>query len=273
MAFGNGLSSGYAGVYVAGAGNTIGGTVSGAGNVIAASGSYGVRLDTAAATGNLVAGNEIGTNAAGTAALPNAYDGILINLGSTNTIGGTTATAGNLISGNRLGGIAINGNDNLVEANLVGTNGGGTSALANGGTGVTIYAGGSGNTIGGTTTATANVLSGNTGYGLQVDGSTTTGDIVANNWVGTGSGGSGSVPNGGGAMEITNSAAVLAAAALTATSSMTARSASGTHQVSLQSTGATRRAPPERSTWTWAERRLRSTTSSKSPAPRRSRAP
>ena len=93
---------------------------------------------------------------------------------------------------------------------MVGTNSGGT-ALANGGNGLTIDAGGSGNTIGGTTTATANVLSGNTGYGLQADGSTTTGDIVANNWVGAGSGGSGSVPNGGGAMEITNSASVLAA--------------------------------------------------------------
>ena len=210
VAFGNGLSSGYAGVYVAGSGNTIGGTVSGAGNVIAASGSFGLRLDTTAATENLVAGNEIGTNAAGTAAFPNAFGGIFINLASMNTIGGTTLAAANLVSGNDNAGIGINGSDNLLEGNFVGTASGGTSALANGGNGVIIDAGGSGNTVGGTTAATANVVSGNTGYGFQFDGSTTTGNILANNWVGTGSGGVGNVPNGGGALEITNSAAVLA---------------------------------------------------------------
>ena len=101
VSLGNGLIAGYAGVYVAAAGNTIGGTVAGAGNVISGNGSYGVRLDPATANGNLVAGNLIGTNAAGTVAFPNADSGVFIDLGSDNTIGGTVAAAANLVSGNR----------------------------------------------------------------------------------------------------------------------------------------------------------------------------
>src|SRR5262249_46235247 len=49
------------------------------------------------ATHNVIEGNYIGTNAAGTAALPNLADGILIDLSAANnTIGGTTAGAANV---------------------------------------------------------------------------------------------------------------------------------------------------------------------------------
>ena len=51
---------------------------------------------------NLIAGNLIGTNAGGTAAVANAGDGIDVNA-SGDTIGGTIAAAGNLISGNDYG--------------------------------------------------------------------------------------------------------------------------------------------------------------------------
>ncbi len=210
ISLGNGLIPGYAGVYVAAAGNTIGGTVVGAGNVVSGSGSYGVRIDTSYGNSNLVAGNDIGTNAAGTVAFPSVNSGIFINLGSNNTIGGTVAAAANLVSGNRLGGIWITGNDNLVEGNDVGTDASGTVALANGGIGVEIYSGGIDNTIGGGITSAANVISGNTGYGIQVDGATTTGNILDDNFVGTGADGIGTVLNGGGALEITNGVAVLA---------------------------------------------------------------
>ena len=207
VGLGNGLIPGYAGVYVSAANNTIGGTVAGAGNVIDDSGTEGIRIDTAVATGNLIAGNEIGVNAAGNA-LPNHLFGILISTATDNTIGGTVAAAANVISGNDLDGIEIYGSDNLVEGNEIGTDPTGTVALANR-NGVVIDSGGTGNTIGGATTATANLISGNTGYGIQVDGSTTTGNVVANNFVGTGAHGSGTVLNSGGALEITNGAAVL----------------------------------------------------------------
>ena len=59
-------------------------------------------------TDNVVAGNLIGTNAAGTAALGNGDDGVLIEAGATAiTIGGTTASARNIISGNANDGVEI----------------------------------------------------------------------------------------------------------------------------------------------------------------------
>ena len=47
-----------------------------------------------------VAGNFIGTNPAGTTAIPNGGDGVEINGAFNNTIGGTAAGAGNVICGN-----------------------------------------------------------------------------------------------------------------------------------------------------------------------------
>ena len=67
-------------------------------------------------------GNLIGTNATGTAAVPNAT-GINIRTAS-NTIGGATSGAGNVISGNTIGGIIITdaaGAQNTVQGNRIGT--------------------------------------------------------------------------------------------------------------------------------------------------------
>ena len=101
VSLGNGTTQAYAGVGIATPGNTIGGSVAGAGNVIAGSGSYGVRVYTSAASDNLIAGNYIGTNAAGTAALANALAGVQIDSSATgNTIGGPTTAYANVISGN-----------------------------------------------------------------------------------------------------------------------------------------------------------------------------
>ena len=211
VGLGNGLIPGYAGFYITAPGNTIGGTVAGSGNVISANGTYGIRIQNSSASGNLIAGNEIGTNAAGTAALPNAIYGVFIDLAIDNTIGGTVVAAANLVSGNRNDGINIDdGSGNLVEGNEIGTNATGTGALANSGNGLTLDGGASSNTIGGATSAAANLISGNTGYGIQADAATTTGNVLTNNWVGTGAGGSGSLLNGSGALEITNGANVLA---------------------------------------------------------------
>ncbi len=157
---------------------------------------------------NTVAGNFIGTSPAGTIAIANGGDGVEINDGLNNLIG-----APNIISGNAQDGVEITGphaTGNVVAGDFIGTDITGTVAIANGNDGVEIDSGATGNMVGGAITAAANLVSGNTGYGIQVDGSTTAGDVVANNWVGTGANGSGSVPNGGGALEITNGAAVLA---------------------------------------------------------------
>ena len=94
----------YDGVSVAGASNnTIGGTSTGARNVISGNRLSGLKLsrqNSDSATGNLVQGNYIGTNAAGDADLGNGRDGVYLITTSGNTIGGATAGAGNVISGN-----------------------------------------------------------------------------------------------------------------------------------------------------------------------------
>ena len=77
------------------------------------------------ASGNLVQGNKIGTNAGGTAAIPNGRDGIFINDAPNNMIGGTAAGAGNLISGNGSVGIQLFGTltrGNVIQGNALGLN-------------------------------------------------------------------------------------------------------------------------------------------------------
>ncbi len=90
------MGNGEAGVAIIGGGthNTIGGTTAGAGNVISANAGDGV--DDIGANASLIAGNWIGTNARGTAALANTGDGIYVELSSSVTIGGTSVGAGNI---------------------------------------------------------------------------------------------------------------------------------------------------------------------------------
>ena len=64
--------------------------VPGAGNVISGNGNFGILIRDPETTGTLVQGNKIGTNALGTAAIPNVNAGVGINVtSSNNTIGGT----------------------------------------------------------------------------------------------------------------------------------------------------------------------------------------
>src|SRR5262249_13748339 len=67
----------YAGVLLdnGSAGNTIGGTAAGARNVISGNGWINLQIDGAGTASNVVLGNYVGLNAAGTAAVPNGNDG------------------------------------------------------------------------------------------------------------------------------------------------------------------------------------------------------
>jgi hypothetical protein len=121
-------------VYLDGSNNTVGGTTTGAGNLISGNALNGVEV---AGSGNLILGNQIGTSAAGTASLANGADGVYVYpTGTNNTIGGTTPGAGNLLSGNGANGVEPAGSGNLVEGNRIGTNAAGTAALPNGTDGV-----------------------------------------------------------------------------------------------------------------------------------------
>ncbi len=158
----------------AASGNTIGGTASGAGNVISGNAGDGVEITGDETMSNVVAGNKIGTDVAGTVALPNVNGVTIEGNASGNTVGGTVSGAGNLISGNTGVGVDISDasqtSDNVVAGNLVGTDVSGTVALPNT-IGVELGASTFDNTVGGTTSSAANVISGNTSYGLYIESS------------------------------------------------------------------------------------------------------
>ena len=124
----------------------------------------------------------------------NIGSGIYVG-GNSNTIGGTTACAGNLISGNTGVGIDLSGSANVVLGNRIGTNAAGTAALANSGDGIDVFA--SNNTIGGTASGAGNVISGNSGDGIQITGTGVTGNVVLGNLIGTNAAGTGAVANVG----------------------------------------------------------------------------
>src|SRR5581483_8525321 len=86
-------------------------------------------------------------------------------------------------SANAGGGIVIAGNTNRVYGNLVGTNPSGTAGRGNGGSGVVLQAGGSGNSVGGTTAGARNVVSANVANGVVLDGAS--GSVVLGNYIGS----------------------------------------------------------------------------------------
>jgi hypothetical protein len=160
-------------------------------NVISGNGNNGIfapSLD-----GAIIRGNYIGTNAAGTAAIPNS-DGILVSASNNLVIGGTAATDRNVISGNNGDGIVIidNSTNTQVQGNYIGLNAAGTGDLGNTAAGVRI-GNGSGNTIGGANTNTRNYIAGNNGNGILVEDAN--GSAIRNNYIGTNIAGTAAVPN------------------------------------------------------------------------------
>lgn len=161
-------------------------------NLISGNVTVGVNIQFEASN-NTVAGNYIGTNAAGTAAIANGSHGVSLNhAASSNTIGGTTTESRNIISGNGSKGVNTEdtGTDNnTILGNYIGTNAAGTAAIANNiGIGI---AGGSGNIIGGTASGSRNVVSGNTSTGIALADSAT----VQGNYVGLNAAGDGVIAN------------------------------------------------------------------------------
>src|ERR1700730_2437965 len=185
----------YQGIYISNGANsnTIGGTTSADRNILSGNNQYGIWISSPTTTGNVVAGNYIGTRADGLGALPNALGGIIITDGSTNnTIGGTSAGSQNIISGNSSAGVWIKGagvNQNTVRGNYIGLGATG-SAVANTFAGIRIESGAANNVV------ANNVISGNTSEGLRIIDAGSSGNIVQGNLVGTAPGGGSAVANG-----------------------------------------------------------------------------
>ena len=172
----------------------------------------GIRLDGANAFGNVVEGNFLGTNVTGTASLgngvgqPGAGAGVEINEASNNTIGGTTAAARNLLSGNLGQGIrigrgfvaGIDSSGNSVQGNFIGTDVTGTVSLSNTRSGVNLSIGAINNTIGGTSPAARNVISGNANNGVLISSNNASGNLIQGNFIGTDVGGTTPLGNSAG---------------------------------------------------------------------------
>ena len=174
-------------------GTIIGGSVSGARNVISGNAVDGIIIDGETATGTIILGNYIGVDADGTGALANTGAGILMTAGGGAVIGGTNPAERNVISGNDSVGIHLIGTSssgNMIFGNLIGTNASGTSAIGNSRTGIWIN--NSSDNMIGDSGDSLNVISANGsasdhpgGMGIYIEGSDATGNDIRGNYIGT----------------------------------------------------------------------------------------
>ncbi|HEV7394867.1 MAG TPA: Calx-beta domain-containing protein [Pyrinomonadaceae bacterium] len=116
------------GIAISGSNNSIGGLVPEARNVISGN-AVGVQFRSAnvgSPDGNVIQGNLIGLNAAGTAPLSNTQGGIEFRQGFNNVVGGTQSGAGNKIAFNSVFGVMVSPNalQNSIRGNSIFSNDG-----------------------------------------------------------------------------------------------------------------------------------------------------
>ena len=180
-------------------------------NVIADNAYQGVYIGGPGTNSNVVAGNLIGVDEAGTSAMGNGNNGIWIADGAeSNRIGVNPGDPGaadetNVIAANAYSGIRVSDpgtNFNSVSGNDIGSNSDFISGLGNGDDGIQIANGAQSNTIGGSTALANNILF-NTNNGVGVYDNATTGntirvnDIRGDGGLGIDLGGDGVTPNHG----------------------------------------------------------------------------
>jgi hypothetical protein len=171
-------------------GSPLGGPVI-SGTVIYSNTREGIYISGAATAYNLVYGNKIGVNSAGTQTLGNGQNGIVLDNGTHhNSIGGTPNER-NIIGGNGWDGIEIlNGSyANDIAANNIGANPGASVTLPNGYDGIYIAGGAYLNSIGDGIPNNANFIGGNHEYGIEINGSGTTSNTILANLIGGGQSG------------------------------------------------------------------------------------
>ena len=182
--------NGAEGVLIASSSNEVGGSTSGAGNLISANVGDGVHIVGVAATRNQVEGNYIGIGPGGGFVFGqgdpgNLGNGVFIDNAPDNIVGGSSALQRNIISGNKGDGVLISGasaTGNDVVNNYIGVDLAGISVLGNAGQGVAVFS--ANNVIGGAASGSGNVISGNLG-GVLISGPAATGNEVQDNLIGT----------------------------------------------------------------------------------------
>jgi CSLREA domain-containing protein len=202
---GSAAGAGANGLRITGGGSLVTGLVINRFNpAFPASGGNGIVLETGG--NNVIRGNYIGTNIAGTAAMPNGIDGVSIVGSAGNVVGRTDlAFRSNVISGNGANGVRIMGagaDGNVVAGNRIGTNPTGTAAVANGSAGIGIGAG-AGNVVGSALVGDT-LVSGNVGDGVQFTGNSVS-TVVTNTWIGVNAAGTAALPNGGQGVNLSSS--------------------------------------------------------------------
>ena len=170
--------------------NTIGGTGVGQRNLISGNDLQGVHIEGDRSVANRVVGNLVGTTISGDTALGNGTelylgDGIRVEGGRFNVIGGRTPAERNVVSGNFDDGIDLRdgARGNVVKGNYIGTDAAGTRPLGNGIDGVYLE-NASFNLVGSLITGDANVIAGNGYNGVFLYGDSHHNAIVGN-FIGT----------------------------------------------------------------------------------------
>jgi parallel beta-helix repeat protein len=180
-------------------------------NLISGNGLSGVEIEGSKTSDNLVGANLIGTTADGLKLLGNGQGnrpgtaGVLIDNAPSNSL------FRNLISGNKQSGVRITGSNatgNKLFGNLIGTDNTGLEDLANGASGVLIE-NAPGNFVGLNTAALPNVISGNKGDGVRIQGTGASGNMVKFNYIGTDVNGAIALGNGGNGISIVNASGTL----------------------------------------------------------------
>ena len=193
--------------------NLIGGTQSGARNLISGS-LVGVRivgtLNSSFGISNSVQGNYIGVGLDGKP-IEN-FTGIAVQDAQKTLIGGTAKGAGNVISGNGdgillsgTGGTTMAGSEYTIQGNTIGLDPTGTVAVGNF-NGIRVGGGVGESIIGGNEPNAGNVISGNRGNGIVLDGAS--GILLLGNKIGTDRTGKIGVGNKGNGVACLNSTAI-----------------------------------------------------------------
>jgi parallel beta-helix repeat protein len=175
------------GIVVLTAGNTI------TGNLVSGNTLVGIEVD---GDGNTLSGNFVGVNSLATAVIPNGGAGIDVS-GGANAIG--LPGAGNLVGGNTTDGIRVDVSaGNVVQGNLIGTNGTNAMGFGNHDNGIYLDVA---TVVGGSKPGQGNVISGNSLNGVLVT-SFGGGSTIAGNTIGATASGTTALPNGSGGIEI-----------------------------------------------------------------------
>lgn len=150
--------------------------------------------------GNAIEATYLGTDVAGMSDHLNGLYGIFVNGSPNNRLGGTSPAERNLVSRNVAGGIVLSGGGaagNRLHGNYIGTDSRGTSALPNTAVGVLLLDAPQ-NLIGGPGPGEGNLISGNGGPGLYLQGAGALSNRVQGNFIGTDVRGVSRLANSGG---------------------------------------------------------------------------